>query len=64
MMKLKLILIILILAILPSFANAVSIGISPGRVKFDNLLRGGYAERTVKVTTNSADEITGHFEVS
>jgi hypothetical protein len=63
-MKLRLGMLILICIILPTFAQAVSIGISPGRVKFDNLLRGGYAERTVKVTTNSIDDITGYFEVS
>ncbi len=43
---------------------SVSIGISPGRVEFDNLLRDGYAERTVIITTSSEEEISGHFKVT
>ena len=63
MMRLKLILFILIILSSNSI-YAISIGVSPGRVTFENLLRGGYAERSVRITTNSPEEITGHFEVN
>ena len=52
------------ISLFSSTSYAVSIGISPGRVTFDSLLRDGYAERTVRVTTNSPEELTAHFEVS
>ncbi|MBW2975360.1 hypothetical protein KY366_06595 [Candidatus Woesearchaeota archaeon] len=55
---------IMLIGILSSPAYAVSIGVSPGRVNFDNLLKDGYAERTVRITTNSPQELTAHFEVS
>ncbi|MFO8016341.1 MAG: hypothetical protein R6U32_04500 [Candidatus Woesearchaeota archaeon] len=44
--------IISLLIITPS-ASAVSIGLSPGVVNADNLMRGGYYERTVTVTISS-----------
>jgi len=34
-------------------AQALSIGISPAELRFDNVLRGGYAESTVSVSTSS-----------
>lgn len=37
----------------------VSIGISPGRVTFENLLQEGYAERTVTISTNSEEILSG-----
>jgi hypothetical protein len=43
---------------------AASIGISPGRVEFDNLLKSGYAERTLTITTNSEQTIGGHFKIT
>ncbi len=39
-------------------AGAVSIGISPAEIHFDNVLRGGYAEDTVAVSTSSETPIT------
>jgi len=38
---------------------SVSIGVSPGRVVFDNLLQSGYAERTVTISTNSEEILAG-----
>ncbi|MEA2037340.1 MAG: hypothetical protein U9O94_07555 [Nanoarchaeota archaeon] len=62
-MRLRFILLVLMISLFSSSAYAISIGASPGRVTFNDLLREGYAERTVKITTNSADEITAHYEV-
>lgn len=39
-------------------ADAVSIGISPAEMYFDNVLRGGYAEDTVAVSTSSETPIS------
>ena len=61
--KNKLILLVLLAITLP-IADAVSIGVSPGNVMFDNMLKGGYAERTVKVTTNSNEDIIARLDVS
>jgi hypothetical protein len=43
---------------------AVSIGVSPGRVKFENLLQEGYAERIITISTNTEDILNGHFNVN
>ena len=43
---------------------SVGIGISPGNVGFNDLLKNGYAQRTVKISTNSEEVIFGHFKVS
>ena len=45
-----------------SYVNAISIGISPGRVKFENVLRNGYAERIITVSTASDDELIASFK--
>ena len=63
MMKNKLILLILLAIILP-IADAVSIGVSPGNVLFDNMLKGGYAERTVRISTNSNEDIIARLDIS
>ncbi|MEK6946641.1 MAG: hypothetical protein AABX32_03455 [Nanoarchaeota archaeon] len=46
------------------YANAVSIGISPGRVKFENVLRGGYSERAVTISTGGEEELFASYRVS
>jgi len=43
---------------------AISIGITPGRVRFDEVLQGGYSERIVTVSTNTDDILEGHLAVS
>lgn len=60
----RLIIFVLLMCLFASLSYAVSIGISPGKVTFNNLLKDGYAERTIRVTTNSPNEITAHFSVS
>jgi hypothetical protein len=50
------------LILLISQVLALSIGISPGRVQFNSVLKGGYAERQVSISTNVEETLTGHFE--
>jgi hypothetical protein len=52
----------LIVCILSSSVIAVSIGVSPGRLTFRNVLKSGYAEREITVTTDSSNEMIAHFE--
>ena len=40
---------------------ALSIGISTGRVQFNGVLKGGYAERQVSISTNVEETLAGHF---
>jgi hypothetical protein len=60
----KVTLLIIIFIQLINYAQALSIGVSPGKVNFQNMLKGGYAEKTVTISTNSDQELTGHFDVS
>lgn len=41
---------------------AVSIGVSPGRLNFRDVLKGGYAERAITVSTDSTTDLIAHFE--
>ena len=63
MMKNKLTAFIFLLVVISPIANAVSIGVSPGRAVFDNMLKSGYAERTVKISTNSNEGIIARLDV-
>lgn len=62
-LAIKLSLFIIAFVLFGNLAFAVSIGVSPGRVSFDNMLQDGYAERTVTITTNTEDFLSGHFNV-
>ena len=59
----QLIIFTLLVLVLSSFGSAVSIGVSPGTIVFQDLLREGYAERDIRISTNSNEEITAHFTV-
>ncbi len=61
MMKKKLFWFIFLLFI--PIVNATSIGVSPGNAIFDNMLKGGYAEAIVTVSTNSIDPVVTSLEV-
>ncbi|MBI3027832.1 hypothetical protein HYY70_07010 [Candidatus Woesearchaeota archaeon] len=63
-LELKILLIISLFLLLTSLADAVSIGISPGRVRFDNVLKGGYSERIVKISTGSDEEVLASYRIS
>lgn len=49
--------------ILASNSYAVNIGISPGVAVLSKMLRGGYASRTVTVSTSMPDNLTASLEV-
>lgn len=55
--------LILSLLLFSNLISAVSIGISPGRVNFEKMLAGGYAERIVTVSTNSDQDLVVSFDV-
>lgn len=48
---------LLILGMLSCPAGAVSIGISPAELDFENVLKGGYAEGTVAVSTSNEEPL-------
>jgi hypothetical protein len=52
---------LIMLALCVPSVLSVSIGISPGRVDFSNILEGGYAEREVTITTDSEGIVFGHL---
>ncbi len=41
---------------------AINIGVSPGTMTFQSLVKGGYAEQDVILTTNSESNVTGHID--
>ena len=43
--------------------NALSIGVSPGKVNFNNMLRNGYAERILRISTDSTDTVSVRYEL-
>jgi len=55
--------IIAMLILVADNASAVSVGLSPARIDFNGVLRGGYAERNVRISTSDPIELTGNFEV-
>ena len=63
-MATRVIFYLILLVILVNSSYAISLGISPSRVAFKEMLRDGYAEREVSLTTNSEDDLSGHFTVS
>ncbi|MFH1510830.1 MAG: hypothetical protein ABIF10_04000 [Candidatus Woesearchaeota archaeon] len=63
MRKNRLIVIVAIIAVMSGAAEAVNIGISPGAAHFSKMLRGGYAQRTVTVSSSSNDPVLVHYEV-
>jgi len=51
------------LLLLAAFAQAMSIGAGPSDIEFDNVLKGGYAERVVTVSTAGDEDLTITVEV-
>ena len=41
---------------------AVSIGVSPAKLDYDNVLKGGFAQKTLLVSTDSPDELSINLE--
>jgi len=55
-----------VLIFILSFAiasGATTIGISPGTMTFSKVLKGGYAEQYVQVTTNFPRNLSGHINI-
>ena len=43
-------------------ALAVSIGLSPGNINFNNVLKGGYAERPITISSPSFDDAVVSYQ--
>ena len=54
----RLVFLVVFVVLLAVNTFAVSIGVSPGRVRFENVLKNGYSERTVTISTNSDEMLT------
>ena len=54
----RLVFLVVFVVLLAANSLAVSIGVSPGRVRFENVLKNGYSERTVTISTNSDEMLT------
>lgn len=48
---------IFLIFLLGSFVSAANIGISPAKVIYEDVLRGGYSERTVTITVDSEEPV-------
>lgn len=57
-------LVLLFVVLSAGYAQAVSIGISPADVGFDNVLKGGYAEKTIAVSTSSETSVSFHVSAT
>ena len=62
MMRQKGVVLLFILTLLLPSVLGVSIGVSPGRINFNNMLRDGYAELYVTISSNSEDKVIAHYE--
>ena len=60
--KKKIILFILFIILINSVSASI-IGVSPGIVHFGKMLRSGYAEKPIIITTSAKDELIAHFEM-
>lgn len=56
-------LLLISIVLLVSTANALSIGASPSKIVFDDMLRGGYAEGIITVGTGGDDDLSVHVEI-
>ena len=59
----KVSMLLLVFMVMIIQVHAASIGISPGAIRFGEILPGGYAERVVTVTSNSEQPIFGHIDI-
>ncbi|MBU0756685.1 MAG: hypothetical protein KKF44_01350 [Nanoarchaeota archaeon] len=54
-------LLLFIISIYPVFAT--TIGVSPGMISFPKMIKAGYAEDSMVITSSTEETIEGHFEV-
>ncbi|MFH0875171.1 MAG: hypothetical protein V1859_04475 [archaeon] len=45
------------------FATAATIGVSPGILNFPSMIKSGYAQSNILVSTSSKETLEGHFEI-
>jgi hypothetical protein len=57
-----LVFVILATLVLSSSSVAISVGVSPGTLTFENLLRGGYAEAEILVSTSGSETLSGSID--
>ena len=50
------------IALFPPTSSAVSIGAGPSTIDYGHLIKGGYAERTITVSTNDDQDLDCHLE--
>lgn len=62
--KNKTLVIIPLLALLLMVTNASAIGVSPGTISFDKMVRGGYAEKILTISTAGDEDLTLKIEAS
>lgn len=53
-----------LLVLLLVMSNASAIGVSPAKITFDNLVRSGYAEKTIVISTAGSEPLTIKIEAS
>lgn len=64
MQKILLLLVCIVISVAAAQSGlAASIGASPASISFGNVLRNGYAESQVIVSTGASELVYGHFEV-
>lgn len=56
--------VILVLALFSSAVNAISIGAGPSTISFKNVVKGGYAETPIVVSTSGVDDIPCEIELT
>ena len=61
---LLLLILLMLLITLTQNALALSIGVSPGKLEFLDVLQAGYAEKTITVSTQSDENISVAYEVT
>ncbi|MBN1503243.1 hypothetical protein JW930_06910 [Candidatus Woesearchaeota archaeon] len=55
--------LLMLLLLLSCPIYAVTIGVSPSIINSRNMIRGGYAENMILISTNTPSELWGHFEI-
>ncbi|MDD5111360.1 MAG: hypothetical protein PHG85_02320 [Candidatus Altiarchaeota archaeon] len=60
----KLILTVSMVGILLMLTNASAIGVSPGTIAFNNMVRGGYGEKTLGISTAGNEDLTIKLEAA
>ncbi|MBR9676009.1 hypothetical protein GOV05_03305 [Candidatus Woesearchaeota archaeon] len=60
----KIIISLIILVLLSISVLGVSIGVSPAKINYEKVLKGGYASRTISITTDTLNNLSIYVEKS